>query len=249
MSTQTAPALSAEELATYERDGYLLKRGLVPKDWMALIDAETKSLHERMAEHTPENVGVTWDKQVPGRPKRIRQLMHSENVCPGLNRLLHSDLILDVVEGLFGPNIAHFHSKLLMKAARDGTITPWHQDFGYWKSAFTEPHQINCMLAIDPAEATNGCIQFVPGSHKRGLVEHIKKDTGYGFGIYLPGYFNPRSDAVAVPMAPGDCVFFGALVIHGSDANHSDHDRRANTFAFNRPQDGHHHGVLRQERA
>jgi ectoine hydroxylase-related dioxygenase (phytanoyl-CoA dioxygenase family) len=36
-------------------------------------------------------------------------------------------------------------------------------------------------------------------------------------------------------MGPGDAVFFGPLVIHGSGPNASDRHRRANTFAFDRP--------------
>ncbi|MCZ7649137.1 MAG: phytanoyl-CoA dioxygenase family protein [Planctomycetota bacterium] len=232
MSAQTATVFSAEDRIAYDRDGFLLKRGLLPQDWMRAIDEETQALHEEMARAVPEGAGVTWDKQVPGRPKRIRQLMNSELVCPTLMKAIHSDFVLDVIEGLIGPDITLFHSKLLMKAARDGTITPWHQDFGYWRHGHAAPVQVNCMLAIDPATRENGCIQFVPGSQKRGLVEHIKEDTGYGFGIYLPGYFNPRNDAVAVEMQPGDCVFFGALVIHGSDANKSDRGRRANTMAY-----------------
>jgi ectoine hydroxylase-related dioxygenase (phytanoyl-CoA dioxygenase family) len=37
---------------------------------------------------------------------------------------------------------------------------------------------------------------------------------------------------VAIEMQPGDCVFFGPLVIHGSDGNRSAYDRRANTVAY-----------------
>ena len=53
------------------------------------------------------------------------------------------------------------------------------------------------------------------------------------FGLYLPGYFQPREDAVPVPLAAGSAIFFGPLIIHGSDANRSDHDRRAVTIAYN----------------
>ena len=52
-------------------------------------------------------------------PKRIRQLMHSEWVSEGLNRALRCDEMLDIIEALIGPDISLYHSKLLMKAARD----------------------------------------------------------------------------------------------------------------------------------
>jgi ectoine hydroxylase-related dioxygenase (phytanoyl-CoA dioxygenase family) len=55
----------------------------------------------------------------------------------------------------------------------------------------------------------------------------------HSFGLYLPGLFGKRDEAVLVEVEPGDCIFFGPLVIHGSDANKSPHHRRANTFAYN----------------
>jgi ectoine hydroxylase-related dioxygenase (phytanoyl-CoA dioxygenase family) len=55
------------------------------------------------------------------------------------------------------------------------------------------------------------------------------------FGVFLPGpaYYYERDDAVDVEMQPGDGVFFGPLVVHGSAPNTSDQDRRMNTFAYN----------------
>ena len=228
-ATCTAP-LSAEELAGFTRDGYLLKRALLAAPEVRRIAEEIDALHERMARAAPAGVNVSWEKSVEGRPKRIRQLMHSEKVSPGLDAFIRSGAVLDMVVALSGPEVSLFHSKLLMKAAHDGTVTPWHQDYAYWKRDANRPLQLNAMLAIDAATHENGCIQFVPGSHSQGLIPHERRQEA--FGVFLPGYFYPRTDAVAVEMAPGDCVFFGPLIIHGSDSNHSAHDRRANTVAY-----------------
>jgi ectoine hydroxylase-related dioxygenase (phytanoyl-CoA dioxygenase family) len=118
-----------------------------------------------------------------------------------------------------------------MKAARDGTTTPWHQDYSYWIREDNRPVQLNCMLQIDDSTLENGCIQMVPGSHRQGLLEHAQE--GKVFSRFLPGYFQPREDAVPVPMRAGSAIFFGPLIIHGSDANRSDQDRRAVTIAYN----------------
>lgn len=223
-------SLTEREVQQFHENGFLLKKGLVAPDMMRQIDAQTAALHEQMAASTPPEVHVSWEKPIEGRPPRIRQLMHSEVVSPGLNTVLRSDDVLDIVEALIGPDISLFHSKLLMKAARDGTVTPWHQDYAYWKREGNNPVQINCMLAIDPAARANGCIQFVPGSHKGGLLSHDRRNEA--FGVFLPGYFNKRDDAVFVEMQPGDCCFFNSLVIHGSDGNSSPNSRRANTVAY-----------------
>jgi ectoine hydroxylase-related dioxygenase (phytanoyl-CoA dioxygenase family) len=231
-----APSLTKEELCRFEEDGFLIKRSFIGDDLLRQISQEIDALHERMAHAVPDGVEVTWEKLEAGKPKRIKQLMNSERVSPGIDRMLRSDPVLDVVEALLGPDIALFHSKLLMKAAHDGAITPWHQDYAYWKQGANRPLQLNCMLAIDAATRENGCIQFVPGSHKQGLVTHERRDEA--FGLCLPGYFNARPDAAAVEMEPGDCVFFGPLVIHGSDGNRSPRNRRANTIVYTVPANG-----------
>jgi phytanoyl-CoA hydroxylase len=92
------------------------------------------------------------------------------------------------------------------------------------------------MLSIDSTTKENGCIQFVPGSHKGELLEHDRARTS--FGLFLPGFFEPRADTVAIETEPGDCTFFGPLVIHGSGANPSPSHRRANTFAYNATNNG-----------
>jgi ectoine hydroxylase-related dioxygenase (phytanoyl-CoA dioxygenase family) len=230
-SPRNANVLTETERTQFERDGFLVKKGLISREWIAQISTEIDALHERMAQQAPQGVGVSWEHLQEGRPRRIRQLMNSEVVSPTLNKTVRCDHVLDIIESLMGPKISLFHSKLLMKAAQDGTVTPWHQDYAYWKRGENRPVQINCMLAIDAATRENGCIQFAPGTQKQGLLTHEQRKN-MSFGVFLPGYFNERPDAVAVEMEPGDCVFFGPLVIHGSDGNRSQRDRRANTVAY-----------------
>jgi ectoine hydroxylase-related dioxygenase (phytanoyl-CoA dioxygenase family) len=221
----------------FVEEGFLVLQALIPPEWVDEIRADLDDLHERMADGTPDGVHVSWEHEIdPAVRRRIKQLMHAELVSPALNRLVRAPSVLAVVEALMGPEIALYHCKLLMKAAREGTVTPWHQDYSYWVRDGNRPLMINCMLAIDDATVENGCLQMVPGSHRAGLLEHDR--ARQPFGVFLPGYFQPRPDAVPVPMRPGDAVFFGPLIIHGSDANRSERDRRAVTIAYNVPGNG-----------
>ncbi len=226
-------------------NGFFVKRQIIDGEWIAQIQKETDQLHERMTEHTPQGVGISWEEYEDDRPKRIRQLMHGEVVSEGLNRLIESDEVLSCLEPIMGPNIALFHCKLLLKAANDGSIIPWHQDYAYWTRHNNEPKMMNCMMFIDDANAENGCIQFVPGSHKLGLLEHDRANTS--FGVFLPGFFQKRETAVTLDMKAGDAVFFNSLVIHGSDANKSPHQRRAVTIAYDVTGNGYCRRVVRGE--
>jgi phytanoyl-CoA hydroxylase len=221
-----------EQIASFEEHGYLVVNDLIDPDWLRQIQVETADLHEQMAENPPEGVHVSWEHEVdPTIQRRIKQLMHAEVVSPALNRLVRSKEALDVVEALMAPDISLFHCKLLMKAAREGTVTPWHQDYSYCVSDDNRPLMLNCMLQIDASTPENGCLQVVPDSPRRGLMKHDRE--GRVFGLFLPGYFQPREDAVPVPLSAGSAIFFGPLLIHGSDANRSEQDRRAVTIAYN----------------
>ncbi len=224
--------LSTHEIAVFGANGYVVKREMFEHDAIERITEEIDDLHDRMAESPTEGVGISWEEFGDvNMPKLIRQLMHSELVSRTLNKMLRSDTLLDIVEVLIGPNISLYHSKLLMKAANDGSSIPWHQDYAYWEQEGNEPLMLNCMVAIDRADLGNGCTQFVAGSHKWGLQEHEREKTS--FGVFLPGYYQARDDATPEVLEPGDAIFFSALIIHGSAPNPSGRSRRINTFAFN----------------
>jgi phytanoyl-CoA hydroxylase len=224
--------LTPQQLAQFHDDGFVVVKGLVKAAALDLLKTEIEALHERMAAAPTPGVGVSWEENLPaGHAPRIRQLMHSERVSPLIEQLLGSDTMLDIIEQLIGPKIILYHSKLMMKAARDGSFTPWHQDWGYWQHHSIKASQVNCMLSIDPAAEDNGCIRFVPGSHKAGPVAHSRFQSS-SFNIGLPGGLEAYPTAVPVATEAGDAVFFGSLVIHGSAPNESGRDRRANTFAF-----------------
>src|SRR5947207_901628 len=135
-----------DQITFFQEQGYLVVEDLIPPDWLREIQVETAELHDQMAESPPEGVHVSWEHEVdPSIQRRIKQLMHAEVVSPALNRLVRSTEVLDVVEALMGPDISLFHCKLLMKAARGGTVTPWHQDYSYWVTDDNRPLMLNCM--------------------------------------------------------------------------------------------------------
>ena len=229
--------LTSQEKESYEANGFLLKKSLVPAKDIGRIRQELKDIHRRMVADPPPDIHVAWeDEDASDESKIIRQLMHSELVSPTLNRILRSDALVDIVAELMHPQVALYHSKLLPKEAGIGAATPWHQDYAYWKTDKNRPMMINCQLAIDPMTLENGCLEFIPGSHRWGLQDHEQHQET--FGKFLPGHYYKREEGVTVPMEPGDGIYFTSLVIHGSAPNLSPHPRWANTFAYNVPGNG-----------
>ena len=238
MTTSASPAalhaLTADDLRSFHERGWVLKRGLFAPELMRRLGAEMDGLHERMHRHTPPDVHIGWEEKLPeGAAPRILQLMNSERVSPILDAMSRSEEILAPMRELIGPDVYLFHSKLLMKAAHVGAAIPWHQDWGYWQYGCLQPTQVNCQLAIDATDRGNGALRFVDGSHRNGPVDHAHLQRAT-FGIGIDEDIEGRASTL-VEMAPGDAVFFGCMVIHGSGPNRSPRDRRANTFAYDKP--------------
>jgi ectoine hydroxylase-related dioxygenase (phytanoyl-CoA dioxygenase family) len=239
MST-AAPALATSQngltdaqIAEFHERGFFIKRGMYPRELIDRLRIEIDNLHEREHRKPTPGVWTSWEQDLPdGRPPRIRQLMNSEVVSPILDAMSRSDEMLSVMRQLIGPDLYLYHAKLMMKAAHDGTFTPWHQDWGYWQYDLKEPTQVNCMLHIDAADEANGSLRFVVGSHRNGPVPHDRFPSD-SFSIGLTGGIDAYPGEVII-MEPGDAVFFGSLIIHGSAPNTSSRDRRANTFAFDK---------------
>jgi hypothetical protein len=222
--------LSTEERQIWQQRGWLLRRSVFAPEEVARVATEVDGLHERMAVTPDPSCTIAWE---PDAPNRIRQLMDSERVCGAIEAMSHDPRLLDSLETLIGPDVLLFHSKLMMKAAGSGSFTPWHQDFGYWQGHSSKPSAVNAMLAIDAQTEANGAIRFVDGSHHQGLARHGNSGAS-SFAVGLPGGLDAY-EASLCEMEPGDVVFFGALIIHGSGPNGSTAHRRANTFAFDVP--------------
>lgn len=226
--------LTSSELAHFYANGWVLRKGLFSASRIAELGREIDGLHDSCARSETVGAYVSWEDDMDqAKPKRIRQLMGSEVVSPAIDAMSRSDGMLSIMRQLIGPDVYLFHSKLMMKAARDGSFTPWHQDFQYWQFESKLPTQVNCMLFIDGADLENGCLQMMDGSQRKGLLPiHNLKSTSFNIG--LEGNLNDFP-STPIPTDPGDAIFFGSYVIHGSGPNGSDRHRRANTFAFDRP--------------
>jgi Phytanoyl-CoA dioxygenase (PhyH) len=240
--------LTIDQKNHYHEQGWLVVKGLIPLHEVRKADAEIAGAHA-IAWEAEQRDGklpwaprgslgthVSWDVTIPeGSPQRIEQLMHSDTVSPAMARITRLSGIIDVMDQLMEPDldILHFHSKTLMRAGEAKSRFPWHQDFGYWHYSHHRPQQINCAVALAPQNVESGCLKYVPGSHKRGLVEHqaFAQKTVSSFPIGLSEDLSAYQ-AVPVEYEPGDALFFGALVIHGSDINRTGKPAPFNTIAY-----------------
>jgi ectoine hydroxylase-related dioxygenase (phytanoyl-CoA dioxygenase family) len=130
--------------------------------------------------------------------------------------------------------VRFWHDQLFCKPARHGGVVAWHQDYSYWTRTVKMQH-LTCWCGLDEATIDNGCVHYIPGSHRWGLLEKpALAGQMDGLKAFLSesqlADFNP----VAAELKAGYATFHHPLMVHGSYENKSERSRRAfviNVFA------------------
>ncbi|MDP6701619.1 MAG: phytanoyl-CoA dioxygenase family protein, partial [Candidatus Latescibacteria bacterium] len=114
----------------------------------------------------------------------------------------------------------------LCKPPRVGSAKPPHQDSAYW-TTIDPPNLVICWMALDDATEDNGCMRFIPGSHKLGVIEHKRLED-----FRVEDEKVDYQSEVSVPLKAGGCSFHHSLALHRTDANRSDRRRIGLTVAY-----------------
>lgn len=213
--------LSDEQVAQFDREGYLFLPELFSTDEAAVLKKESLAVYASdRKEVWREASGVA----------RTAFAAHTYN--DGFRALgAHPRLVNPVSQLLNGPVYMH-QFKVNAKAAFDGDVWQWHQDYGTWKrdDEMPKPRAMNIAVFIDEVTAANGPLLFIPGSHKKGVVDagHDLATTSYPLWTLDNAKVRELADeggCVAPTGPPGSVLLFSSLLVHASPANISPYDR------------------------
>jgi len=227
----TRHALTDEQVAAYQRDGYLHLRGVLDREEAAQLRRESHDLMERLGRR--QSIDATWQSARSTTAQPETRLLHCHNAqfqSAAFSRLIVDPRLVDPVADLIGPNVQLHHTKLFVKPPEKGSPFPMHQDHPFF------PHERYTMLAaiihFDDAPLQKGCVRVVPGSHALGPLEH---DPEGSFHLPLEQY--PVEDATPLEAEPGDVLLFSYLTIHGSGVNKSSEARTTLLVQMRAPDD------------
>jgi len=200
--------LDDSSLRRYRDEGYVRLGPIVSEAERDALLAEEVRFRPRLGYGTRENRTLLVSMQLCHRSEAVRRTCTAGRHVP-------------LVVQLLGPNVCLTHTQFLTKLP-DGAETrsdiPWHQDNGYGR---LEPMtDVTVWLALTDADERNGGLWIVPGSHRRGLLEH-----GAAGVNPLLRESAVEGDAVAVPLRAGEAVAFSGLTVHGSGPNRTDRPR------------------------
>ncbi|MEX2455634.1 MAG: phytanoyl-CoA dioxygenase family protein [Rhodospirillaceae bacterium] len=199
-------ALTAEQVSLYEENGYLL-----PFD--ALSTDETQAMLDDLDRFRREEGYSAGDINIKGHLVFRRSYEISRH-----------PRVLDVVEGLIGPNILAFASRFWIKPGSDGSYVSWHQDSAYFG---LDPHDlVTVWLALTDSNSENGCLKMLPGSHRGKAHAHIETFNAKNLlarGQSIEGLDD--TGAVELNLRAGQFSCHHERIVHGSDANRTTSDR------------------------
>ena len=209
-------SLSAEQKKSYAANGYLL--GLPPiytREEIARINAELPALLALLK---------------PGESTKDIREWHETSTY--LFDIAMNPRILDLVEGVLGPDFFLWASNFFIKEPRSTAAVGWHQDAYYWPMA--PHHSVTVWLAFDDVDEINGGMKLIPGSHRGGIIKHRRStETSSVLTLELAdGSDFSAGNAVQFRLKAGECSLHDDRAIHGSPANPSDRRRAGLTMRY-----------------
>jgi ectoine hydroxylase-related dioxygenase (phytanoyl-CoA dioxygenase family) len=208
--------LTAEQVAGFDRDGFVVLERALPEDDLAALVAEIDPMEAELEDllRTAED-----GKVFIARADEITFTTHLVTRSERIRRLAASVLFTDLCHDLVGPDVRFYWDQAVYKKPDTEAPFPWHQDNGY---AFVEPQQyLTCWIALTDATLDNGCPWILPGMHRAGTLDHRLTDIGFVCFDEQP------TGAVPVEVPAGSVVAFSSLTPHTTKANATDEVRKA----------------------
>jgi len=207
--------LTSEDIRRFEDEGYLFLPARFSREEAKVLQAAAEDVYAMdRQEIVRETNGAA----------RTAFAAHTYNEA--FRRLgAHPRLVEPVIQLLDGPVYMH-QFKVNAKAAFDGEIWQWHQDYGTWQrdDDMPEPRAMNIAVFVDEVTAANGPLLFIPGSHKSGVFEagHDLETTSYPLWTLdreTVTRLAERGGCVAPTGPAGSMLLFSSLLVHASPPN------------------------------
>jgi len=207
--------LTADEIARYNRDGYLKPFRIFDPDEIAAIRAYFDDLLQRVMQTGGNSYSISTAHLKYGP----------------VYDLLANPRIVAYVADLLGDNVVGWGSHFFCKMPHDGKRVAWHQDASYWP--LSKAKTVTVWLAIDDADVGNGCMRFLAGSHHFGhLTFRPSTPEEHNVLDQTVEHAEQYGTPVDVELRAGEMSMHSDLLLHGSEANESDRRRCGLTLRY-----------------
>lgn len=212
-----------EQIGAFQRDGFVLIEGFLDADELAAWRSATDvAVMQRLA----AGDGGAGDEYYRRTFLQLQRLADTNDAIAELVLDQQLGKILATLARIDGVRV--WHDQALIKPPY-GNPTAWHLDNPFW--SFFSHDAISIWVALDDATIANGCLWYLPGTHRSARFELT--EIGSSFGALFDAYPEwLEIEPVPAPCAAGGAVFHNGLVAHAAGANMTPRPRRAMTCAY-----------------
>lgn len=158
-------------------------------------------------------------------PKVAYQSMMPELRFPELLETTFLRNAKTYARALLGEDDLSSWGHMIRKPVGNSRLAPWHQDEAYWESEL-EYNALGSWLPLHDVTVEMGAMQFIPGSHKLGVLDHLFYDGDPVHNLLEAVGVDP-SKAVACPLTKGGATFHHQRTLHFTEPNTTDQPRYA----------------------
>ncbi|MCA9214980.1 MAG: phytanoyl-CoA dioxygenase family protein [Planctomycetales bacterium] len=219
--------LSADELNFYRENGYVRGKRLLDEAQIETLRSELESFFD--SDHEGHELWYEYHTNESATPQTV--LFHalgSWRITPGFHDSLWNPRFTVPASQLVNGPVRFWHDQLFCKPPFHGGVVAWHQDYSYWTRTTPMCH-LTCWIALDDATEDNGCLQYIPKSHRWDLlpITGLAGDMDAIEEVLTEEQWEQFQNPVAVELKAGECAFHHPLLVHGSYENRIARPRRA----------------------
>jgi len=209
--------LSDTQLHFFEEFGYLSNVKLLEEDQILRLKAELAEIRDPV--HPKHDLFYEFHSNESENPDQV--LFHSLGhwrISPAFHDVLWNPRFIVPASQLLGTKAIRFwHDQLFCKPAHHGGVVAWHQDYSFWTRTGPMQH-LTCWVALDHANSDNGCLNYIPGSHRWDLLDRTSLAGDMdGLEKFLsPEQKEQFGKKVAIEMPAGCGTFHHPLMVHES---------------------------------
>jgi ectoine hydroxylase len=209
--------LTPAQLAEFEEQGYLFLPELFSPDETAVLQGELPIIFAQQRQEVIREKGSTAP----------RSAFYVQTWNEALSLVARHPRLVEPGMQILGSDKLYMHQfKINAKAAFDGAVWQWHQDYATWYNDddMPAPRAMNIALFLAEANEFNGPLMFIPKSHRKGRLEagHDVTTTSYPLWTTDNETITRLVDdggIVAPKGPPGSVLLFHGNLVHASGSN------------------------------
>ena len=211
----------------FEQNGFAIIPGIFSKQEISAISDEVDLVIEGRAAYLPEK-DIVYEPDT--HPRRVRNAFHLHIYNDAFLQVAKHPALIGALESILEKPLRLYASQIFAKPAHVGTVVPRHQDMPYWPF---EPYEmVSAWIALDDSTIENGCVRYLAGSHKLGILPHVPSGiTGNSLGVADDPRLVPLPECPA-EVRRGSCILHHCLTVHRSEPNRSARRRRGLIFVY-----------------